>query len=57
MHETLWFCLVSGLNISDGVLGLCSVSLQVDKSVCLLDGDWNKQVYNKYTFTARLLGC
>ena len=27
MHDTLWFCLVSGLNISVGVLGLCGVSL------------------------------
>ena len=24
---------------------------------CLLGGEWNKQVNNKYTFTARLLGC
>ena len=27
MRETLWFCLVSGLNISVGVLVLCCVYL------------------------------
>ena len=36
---------------------LWCISLQVDKSAWLLGGEWNKQVYNKYTFTARLLGC
>ena len=24
---------------------------------CLHGGEWNKQVYNKYTFATRLLGC
>ena len=40
-------------------------SLQDDKSICLQDdtpiyllgGEWNKHVYNKFTFAARLLGC
>ena len=32
MHQTLWFCLVSGLNINDGVLGLYNVRLQDDIS-------------------------
>ena len=47
-----------------GVLGLWSVRLQDDltagRHACmswLLGGEWNKHVYNKYTFTARLLGC
>ena len=31
--------------------------LQGGEPVCLLGGEWNKQVNNKYTFTARLLGC
>ena len=46
------------------VLGLFSVRLQDDTSAgryaCmsrLLGGEWNKQVYNKYIFTVRLLGC
>ena len=45
-------------------LGLCSVRLLDDTSAgrypCmswLLGGEWNKHVYNKYKFTARLLGC
>ena len=38
-------------------LGGLSCSLQDDTPECLLGGEWNKPVYNKYTFTARLLGC
>ena len=46
------------------VLVLCSVRVldepSAGRDACmsrLLGGEWNKQVYNKYIFTARLLGC
>ena len=47
------------------VVGLCSVRVLDEPSAgrdvcimsCLLGGEWNKQVYNKYILTARLLEC
>ena len=46
------------------VLGLCSVRVldepSAGRGACmswLLGDEWNKQIYNKYIFTARLLGC
>ena len=40
------------------VVVVCWMSpLQDETPVCHDGGKWNKQVYNKYTFTARLLGC
>ena len=40
MHKTLWLCLLSGLNISVGVLGLCvcsSAGRPLCRSICLHD--------------------
>ena len=34
IHETLWFCLVSGLNSSVGVLGLCLVCQSAVQYLC-----------------------
>ena len=46
------------------LLGLCSVRVlgepSAGRDACissLLGSEWNKQVYNKYAFTARLLRC
>ena len=58
MHGASGVCLrcMSGGDEVSSVCGF-SCSLQDDTPVCLLGGEWNKHVYNKYTFTARLLGC
>ena len=42
-----------------GVFVCWTTCLQDDTPVChdYLGGEWNRHVYNKYTFTARLLGC
>ena len=61
MHETLWFCSVSGLNTSVGVLGLSvvCVPLQDDTPIChdcLVVNGTNRFIIS-YIFTARLLGC
>ena len=44
----------------ESVVFVCwTTSLQDETPVChdCLVVKWNKQVYNKYIFTARLLGC
>ena len=57
-------CLVSVMTESSpswgfGEFDCRNIPLQDDTPIChdCLGGEWNKQDYNKYTFTARLLGC
>ena len=41
----------------DSVVFVCWTSPLQDDACMPFGGEWNKQVYNKYIFTARLLGC